>query len=122
MKQFLAVIYLIILLFVGLNVEIQAQEKKETSNQIAGQAASVNYSCLTCYYNAFKSDAKLEIQQQFAQSVLSSFKKVPYAELFNEKIAELLRNQKTSKYLFFAKFQVIRFEGPDIIHPFNYFW
>lgn len=122
MKRFVAFIYLVVLLFIGLNIEVPTQEKKEKQNQIADQTSSVNNCYLTGYYNGFNHDADMKTSQRLAQRILPTFQKFPFSNLFNERIADLLRSKKISKYIFIAKFQVIRFEGPDIIHPFNYFW
>lgn len=122
MKQFIAPIYLLVILFVGLNIEVPTQEKKDKQNQIAGQICSIDNYFLTGYYHAFDHDANMITSQNLGQRILPSIQKFPISTLSNEKIAELLRNLKISKYIFIAKFEVIRFDGSDIIHPFNYFW
>ncbi len=122
MKQFIVFIYLLILLFIGLNIEMPTQEKKDKQKQIARQISSVDNYCFTGYYDGFGNDANMRTSQNLVQRILPSFQKFPFSTFFNKKIAELLRNIKISKYIFIAKSQVIRFEGPDIIHPFNYFW
>ncbi|MCF8371940.1 MAG: hypothetical protein K9H64_09975 [Bacteroidales bacterium] len=122
MKKNITYIYLLILLFVGLNIESQAQEIKEKQNQITGQTTSANNCYMTGYYDFFNHDANMKTSQQLVQHILPSFQKFPFGVLFNEKVAELFRNRKILKYILIAKFQVVRFEGPDIIHPFNYFW
>lgn len=38
------------------------------------------------------------------------------------KVAENIRSSTQADYIFIAEFRVIRFEGPDIIHPYFYSW
>lgn len=67
-------------------------------------------------------DADREPDISFAQHLLPSVNKFSLPAVFAGKHAENLRKCTISDYIYSSEFQVIRFEGADIIHPFNCFW
>lgn len=122
MKQLFTSIYVVVL-FCGLTVKVQVQGRTEERLHISGDnAASDNYSYLFDYSDIFNHTANKETGQRLVQRLFPTVLKFPFGESFAEKCAEIIRNNEIATNLYITEFQILRFEGPDIIHPFNYFW
>jgi hypothetical protein len=122
MKQLIASLFIGFVLFFGLKDGGKAQRETEKQNQITGQSSSDN-----CYYSRGYSDifniaSIKETSQSLTIRLLHSFQRFPFCASFTEKSTELTKKNEISDYFYIAECLIIRFEGPDIIHPYNYFW
>lgn len=118
MKQFLYILLLIV--FFGFNA--QRIEAKETiqDNYIPNSASEYQYiSCLSDFFNPIASNESWQYSSQSLFPTLSNF--LVKTDLFNSKNG-LIRGGSTNRCVVNSETQITRFEGVDIIHPFNYFW
>jgi hypothetical protein len=122
MKQLIASVFIGFTLFFGLKDGGLAQRECEKQNQITGQSSSGNCIYSRGYSDVFNNVSIKETGQSLIIRLLHSFQRFPFCDSFAEKSIDLAKNNEISDYFFIAEFLIIRFEGPDIIHPYNYFW
>jgi len=122
MKQFIASIYIVIIFFCGLTFERQSRIQLENKGNITGHSTSEPILYSTNFYDISNLAVNNESNQSLITHLLSFSHKNPFGNLSTKRSVELTNNNKISVYLYIAKCHVVQFEGPDIIHPFNYFW
>lgn len=122
MKQYITSLFLVIILLGGLSFDRQCRISTENQGNIADHSASEQLFYSADYYDIANQAVNTDPTQSLVQHLPSFSHKKPIGDLSTEKSIELTNNKKTSVYLYVAKCHLIRFEGPDIIHPFNYFW
>lgn len=122
MKLFVALVYLIVVVLSGLTYNSQDQMllKQHGDNQ-------TNYASGFLVGSPGLSDminfgVNKENNQNVLQREFQLGNKFRFGNLLAEKFAELAKKNEIANYLYVAEFKIARFEGPDIIHPFNYFW
>ncbi len=122
MKLFVAIILIGFNVFGGLILNSQMQnlvKSQEISTGISTSGyvvGSFDYSTIFSFALNKESTQVVDIQE------FPSFKKHLLNVLIAEKNAEQSNNSRIPSYLFFAECKITRLAGPDIIHPFNYFW
>ena len=122
MKQFIASTYLVCIFFCGWTFN------KQNPNQIGDQNSISTY--LSLGKIIFSDDfyycpnfPNIEgSERELTQTFASLKHKFPLNGLSEQRNLELLYNKKIAECLLHSKCFGILFEGPDIIHPFNYFW
>ncbi|HER08701.1 MAG TPA: hypothetical protein ENO20_07300 [Bacteroides sp.] len=122
MKQFAAAAYIAVIVFTGFDLRGNTQRSAGQQDSNISHTASE-----TCFYSSgykdlTRYDANREPDISFAQHLLPSVNKFSLPAVFAGKHAENLRKCTISEYIYSSEFQVVRFEGPDINHPFNCFW
>jgi hypothetical protein len=115
-------IYLVIIIVFGWNPEGKA-------TNIPGKQINPTEQGISniCFYTSANSDFhNIAINEVTFINPLTgsreSFQKFPFSAAFTEKKIEKCLKDKISDYLFITECRTIRLEGPDIIHPFDYFW
>ncbi len=122
MKQFIASVFIGFILFFGLKDGGPAQREIEKQYQITGQSSSGNCIYSRGYSDVFNNASIKETGQSLILRVFQSYQRFPFVDSFTEKSIELAKKIEISDYFYIAECLIIRFEGPEIIHPFNYFW
>ncbi len=122
MKQLIASLFIGFVLFSGLKNWGQAQSETEKQNQITGHWSSDNFFYSSGYPVVFNNASIKETGQNLTIRLLHSFQRFPFHDSNTEKSTELTKKNEISDYFYISECLIIRFEGPDIIHPYNYFW
>lgn len=122
MKWFFKWGSIIVLCFV-INVQGFAQEETKHNKIITLESsASDNQFIISEASGLFNHVANRENGQRLFQRLFPTFQKFLYGRLLLNENAELNRTNEMSNYVFFTECHIVRLEGTDIIHPFNYFW
>ena len=120
--RFITYHYIIILCF-AFNVHVHAQEQAIQYHDISVEySASDNLFIISGSCGLLNQTANKETGQPIIQRLLPSVKKFTFSVFSTNEYAEQNRKNKVAHHILIAKNQVIRLEGTDIIHPFNYFW
>ena len=121
MKLFFAGVLWVLVLLTGGTVPAQPAETKSILCQKSSLPAHDHFIYSSSYSGIFNS-AVNEENQASGQQLAPSFNRIPSSPRLTEKYAESIRNHEISGYICLALFHIKRFEGPGIIHPFDYFW
>jgi hypothetical protein len=122
MKQFFASVFIIVIIFCGLNFELQLQKTPKQQDNISEHLVPEMYFISSDNFDGLNYFAVKKNISSIVQRLLPSNDKFHFSDIFNEKNSESIINNNISDYIFIAECNVNRFEGPDIIYPFNYFW
>lgn len=122
MKLFVASIYLIVVVLSGLTFNRQTKRLLKYQGDVAENYASGFLVSSNDLSDILNFGVNKETNQNVIQSEFPFGNKYRFGNPFTEKYAELTKKNEIADYLFVAEFKIVRFEGPDIIHPFNYFW
>lgn len=122
MKLFVASVYFIVVVLSGFTFNGQTRLQL---NQ-PGDSELNNTSGFFVGSNGLSDILNFALNKETNQNVLQRefqlSNKFRLDNLFTKKFAELTKKNEIANYLYVAEFKIVRFEGPDIIHPFNYFW
>ncbi|MFH0757474.1 MAG: hypothetical protein V2B15_09320 [Bacteroidota bacterium] len=121
MKRFFILAGLFFLCFV-FNVRGFAHaETRHIGNIAVESSASDNPIIVSGTSDLFNPSANKENESAF-QRLFPTLQKFLYGGLLQDEYAELKKKSEISNYVAIAEYHIVRFEGKDIIHPFNYFW
>lgn len=122
MKLFVASVYFIVVVLSGFTFNAQTRLQL---NQ-PGDSELNNTSGFFVGTNGLSEIINFALNKETNQNVFQ--RDFPFGNKFRldnlliRKFAELTKKNEITEYLYVATCKIIRFEGPDIIHPFNYFW
>ena len=122
MKQYISSLFFVIIFLGGLSFDRHSRIPIENPGIIDGYAVSELLFFSVDYSGITNVAVNTDPNQSLIQHLLSFSHKKPIGTRSIEKSVELTNNTKTSVNLYISKCHLIRFDGPDIIHPFNYFW
>lgn len=106
-------LYTILFLLVGIVFNASEIKAKETVH-----AERVKYAAS----DIFNLPADWEDRQQTFRTLYPAIQKSPSAGRSVDDDAGSIRKSEISTYVFYAEYHIPRFEGADIIYPFNCFW
>jgi len=118
MKQFLYTIILIT--FFGFNTKIIEAKETIQGNCIINSASENHY--IFCSSDFFTHTAGKENWQYSFQRIFPKLFKLSANTYLSVTKTGLLNSACINQCIVKSEYQITRFEGVDIIHPFNYFW
>jgi hypothetical protein len=121
MKQFFILAGMLFLCFVIKVPGIAQAETRHIESIAVESSASDNLFLISGTSDLSNHSAKQENGPSF-QPLFPTPQKFCCGGLLLNENAELKRKSEISNYVLIAEYQIVRFEGKDIIHPFNYFW
>lgn len=122
MKQFLASLIFAMVLSLGLAVGGQTRVSIAPQQDAIAGYTVMDHPCFASGLDLFNEAEGRETSQDPSRHPFPFPWKSSLISPFTEKYPELLKKSEISNYIYAAECHVVRFEGPGIIHPFNYFW
>lgn len=122
MKWFFISVGIILLCFVSNVQGFAHKETKHTINIALDSSTSDNPFIISDASDLFNHTANNENGQRSFQRLFPTSQKFFFGGLLLNENDELKRKSEISNYVFIAECHIVRFEGSDIIFPFNYFW
>lgn len=117
MKRFFLLITAVLL---SVFTNIQGVVPSETTH--SNIAVSYNDYIISGVSDIFHHVANNENVQPTLPQLFPTISKFRFAGFSVESETGINREREISKYIVYAECHILRFEGPDIIYPFNYFW
>jgi len=110
------------ILLIGTTSVAQSGNRIQPQSEMTGYGIPGYFIYSSWYYGLLNSAVNEEENNGTGQRLNPSFQRIPSSARLIEKYTESIRNTKISGYISIARYQIIRLEGPAIIHPFDYFW
>jgi hypothetical protein len=122
MRQVAASVFVIIIVITGLDSNKMLQGSSEQPSRTEHHSDPGGYLFSFDPIRTGPAITSEEMKTGAAECLYASVDRYRCARATRVKAAESIRSNAQADYIFIAEQQVIRFEGPDIIHPYYYSW
>ena len=122
MKRILISLLLAAFLLCGLNAEGRTQERVVLKDNVSGLPLPVRLFYSPGFPDLCRDAADQRSHQDYMRRLLPCFLRSPFRDASDNTRSESTDDLKVSGSVDNSEILVIKLEGPDIIHPFDYFW